>query len=429
MPTYVVDQATGNDANSGSDASPWATFHRGLAVPVAGDTVLVRNGTYNAGTGFFSPTNAGVSGAPIAFRRYPGHTPVLTRTLVDTTLGYDAVLSVNRDWTIFDGFQIATPFRVDAWNDNITIENMALDIGELPCLTGNRSGIGLNGVDNATIRNNRVKGPRFATTGGPCNPGNAAGIYFINSHFLTITNNEVSDTGNAIKCKRVGHNVAIANNYVHDIAPMGFGIDMTYAADASCSGDGCRTSDFSIHHNIVVGASIAISMFNDGTNLMRDISIYNNTLYNAQKGWVGSNGGPGFKFYNNIVHATDLPGTDAHVQFFGVPPIDLLEDYNCYRGFTDAKLRSVAGEFTLANWRATYNLDLASTLSDPLFVGPLTNVNGFKLQTGSPAIGAGRVGGIPSGATCNMGAYETGNEVIGLLNAPAAPMNLQMSFV
>ncbi len=44
--TYYV-ATTGNDANSGTLASPWRTIQKAANTMSAGDTVLIRGGTYN----------------------------------------------------------------------------------------------------------------------------------------------------------------------------------------------------------------------------------------------------------------------------------------------------------------------------------------------------------------------------------------------
>jgi len=81
MATYYVSNA-GNNSNSGTIGSPWATWAYGFSKLVAGDTLYIRGGTYRTtgtnATGShisFSSKN-GTSANPIRVWNYPGETPV-----------------------------------------------------------------------------------------------------------------------------------------------------------------------------------------------------------------------------------------------------------------------------------------------------------------------------------------------------------------
>ncbi|KAB2963844.1 MAG: hypothetical protein F9K16_05735 [Thermoanaerobaculia bacterium] len=89
---YFVDPATGNDANPGTHAQPWATLWRPRQTMVAGDTVYVRGGTFSEldpevpgwDTLLFLDLSFGASGtaaAPIAYLGYPGNPPRLVNPL------------------------------------------------------------------------------------------------------------------------------------------------------------------------------------------------------------------------------------------------------------------------------------------------------------------------------------------------------------
>ncbi|MCB0246524.1 MAG: right-handed parallel beta-helix repeat-containing protein [Anaerolineae bacterium] len=69
MATYYV-ATNGNDGNNGTSTStPFATFQKAANIAAAGDTVLVRVGTYNQTVEI---SNSGSSGNPITFDAYPG---------------------------------------------------------------------------------------------------------------------------------------------------------------------------------------------------------------------------------------------------------------------------------------------------------------------------------------------------------------------
>src|SRR4051794_7030926 len=71
--TYYVDQANAgaNDTNPGSVALPWKTISKANQVLVAGDTVLIKGGTY---TSTISPARSGQATAPITYKNFDAST-------------------------------------------------------------------------------------------------------------------------------------------------------------------------------------------------------------------------------------------------------------------------------------------------------------------------------------------------------------------
>ena len=72
--TFYVSP-TGNDSNSGSMASPWLTVQKAANTLVAGQTALLRGGTYRERGIRFA--HSGTATAGIALRAYPGETPTI----------------------------------------------------------------------------------------------------------------------------------------------------------------------------------------------------------------------------------------------------------------------------------------------------------------------------------------------------------------
>ena len=66
---------TGSDTNDGSATRPFRTVQRCATIAVAGDTCLIRAGTYRETV---RPANSGVEGAPIRFRAAPNETVVVS---------------------------------------------------------------------------------------------------------------------------------------------------------------------------------------------------------------------------------------------------------------------------------------------------------------------------------------------------------------
>lgn len=70
--TYYV-ATTGLDTHNGSEAMPWKTIKKAAATMIAGDTTLVKAGTYNEGPIHFR--KSGTSTKPIKLLGYPGTMP------------------------------------------------------------------------------------------------------------------------------------------------------------------------------------------------------------------------------------------------------------------------------------------------------------------------------------------------------------------
>ena len=73
--TYYVDQnASGSaDANLGTAAQPWKTIAKAATAVVAGDSVIVKNGTYTERISFASG-HSGLAGKKIVFKADPRRT-------------------------------------------------------------------------------------------------------------------------------------------------------------------------------------------------------------------------------------------------------------------------------------------------------------------------------------------------------------------
>jgi hypothetical protein len=78
LKTFYVSP-TGNDANPGTQAAPWRSFHTSLTRLRPGDMLYVRGGSYSF-SGINYTTLAGTATSPIVITAYPGETPVFTGT-------------------------------------------------------------------------------------------------------------------------------------------------------------------------------------------------------------------------------------------------------------------------------------------------------------------------------------------------------------
>ncbi|HEX5014982.1 MAG TPA: hypothetical protein VFV72_12585 [Candidatus Limnocylindrales bacterium] len=95
--TYYVS-TSGSDANAGTATSPWRTIRYGMTRLSAGDTLLVRGGTY--AERIQSPTiQAGTSSARINVAAYPGERPVIQGLLWLRGASYWTLNGINVTWS------------------------------------------------------------------------------------------------------------------------------------------------------------------------------------------------------------------------------------------------------------------------------------------------------------------------------------------
>jgi hypothetical protein len=94
--TYYV-ATNGVDGNSGSLGAPWATISHATSTLAAGDTVLIRGGTYRE-TVTISKSGSS-SSKPITYQAYPGEVPVISCANIYSNWTWDTTASPNA-WTI-----------------------------------------------------------------------------------------------------------------------------------------------------------------------------------------------------------------------------------------------------------------------------------------------------------------------------------------
>ncbi len=120
-PTYYV-ATSGSDSNSGTDAGhPFLTIGKAASVAVAGDTVVIRAGTYRESV---TLPHSGAAGSPITFQSYPGETV--------TVSGADVIPA--QAWTLHSGhvYQAPMAWSLGVGDDQIFVDGAMMNEARWP---------------------------------------------------------------------------------------------------------------------------------------------------------------------------------------------------------------------------------------------------------------------------------------------------------
>ena len=396
---YYVDQnhPQASDSNPGTEDWPWATIQHAADVAVAGDTIYVKEGTYQERV---TPQNSGAAGNMIAFKALPRRSV--------TMCGF---YTVNSDHLRVEGFNITTDESLTGWTERYgvfirsnhveVVDNYFYDL-EATAIQGywhepypeaayvaentvyrSQKGIGVTGFD-WVVEENEVE-RLFDHGGGDCDY----------SRFF-------------------GDNHLIRNNYFH-----GTQFDEIGSAHVDCFQTFDNNGEFG--HNITIEGNLCTD-FHQG--FMGEAHYYHNISHITFKNNVFAHGGAWGLCVQDISYLTVINNTFVDIQHHGVglsdasfhaviknnifydtgtsywfpEDSDSVGDYNL---IFESRDPPVSGEHDLIG-------------HDPLFVDFASD--DFHLQPDSPAIDAGEplaevaidFDGVsrPQGAGWDIGAFE-----------------------
>jgi hypothetical protein len=441
--TYYV-APDGDDGHPGTEAEPWLTIQKAADTMVAGDTTIVKAGTYtesgNTNRAMITPAGSGEPGSLVTFRADPGDA-----VIIDGRGGRQFAFELNGlDYIRIEGFEITgiTGHGIlVSWDSEhgFGIEIVGNDIHG--CGTGSpdtaavyyrfsRHGL----IENNRLHHNGGDGITMEVTDGIAIRNNAIyenavdGIKGGGSGAIIIENNTIHDMTSGEyhgDCIQYMGNEAVIRNNVFYNCTQDIYVD-TYSDPAGSSPRG----DFYIYNNIVYNPDPGP----DGTegyyngisidqryNSINALYVFNNTIVNQNSGHGGFGNGTtveykiGTLMIMNNVFLNSVNG----VNFENAGTTEL--DYNLYYNeFRDWYLPGFVGldEFRAGNPEyEVHGMNL-----DPLLALELTSTNpvtdpDFTLQSGSPAIDAGAalsayftadIAGTPrpQGAGWDIGAYE-----------------------
>lgn len=317
---------TGSNTNSGSINDPFKTIQKGVSALTAGDTLLIRAGTYPEKV---TIENSGLSMGIITIKNYPGEKVIISGI---NTAG--ANLSIeNKSYIRIEGLEVCnnsgndTPMGISiegagtnlqiinnkvygitsnsnahgiaiyGTNPTSPITNLLIQGNEIyDCQLGQSESLVLNGnvtafqVINNMVHDNDNIGIDFIGYEGTAGSGEndrardglCSGNFVYN--ISSINNPNYNDYGADGIYVDGGKNIIIERNYVKN---CDIGIEM------ASEHKGKATDEITVRNNLILDctnyASLAFGGANSSNGTATNIKIYNNTVYNADTALVVSN--------------------------------------------------------------------------------------------------------------------------------------------
>ncbi len=417
---YISDTGTGTAAGGGSFADPWPITMLGDATAgarAAGNIVQIQNGTYST-TGSAFEVHSSWSG----------------------TLGNYTVLRAELPrQVIFEGFDGSTyPAGI---RQGIVVNNANyIEYDGFEIKRGVHKGFSSYNCHHVTLKNSEIHDLLYSRQAGYATGDNIEGVRIENASDILLSNLKIYDISNGIS----HHNSSAIKTY-NTTSP----IVVEYVTAYGTNGSGLFFKEASSRHAIVrncyvhgvtegaigpeaSGATGAYynNVFYDNSSIgfwgqegagTRNIDFYNNTVVveNTNVGGMTKlyfSGNDSVNWYNNVVARLNgrTNGSYGDVNFSSAACVNVA-DYNLYPSTGFKAGLGVGGAVvtysTLAAWKSALGgLENLSTLGDPSFTLTGTGAERFKLDTGSPCINAGRVGGVSGGSVVNQGAYSSSGQ-------------------
>ena len=431
--TYYVSPS-GNNANSGlTEAAPLATPQAAINMALPGDTVYLRGGAYDNGTGtmVFGSQHRGSSSTWLTVAAYPGEQPVLRWTRATAT--FCAIWLTEAAYVQISGLTLV------GWNDELTLTEAQADTTK--SLLFNAVAIQADGRDTSSVIRTAANRPHhFRLIGNTMQKFSGGGISFIQSDYLDIEGNTVQDC--CWYTVWAGSGISIWQAWNLDSSTSGYRISVIgnrlfgnktlvnwIATGALSDGNGLIIDDSrntqngstrgAYTGNFLVANNLSVNNGGSGihSNLSDNVDIVENTTYdNGQVlnyGEIFALNSGNVRIYNNVCVASSNRAINKQ---------DTLSTNVDYRD------NLYFGGYANAAYYTANN-----TTADPVFISPSTDptMANFSLGASSPAIDATLTGsngvaypwvsvlttditGGPriSGTAPDLGAYEYGGRLI-----------------
>jgi hypothetical protein len=415
-----------------------------LSAAQAGDTCLIKNGTYTSNnmagdpseTGGFALENSGTAGNPITIKNYPGHSPLL-QNCPSSASSYSqcanpTITAFQKSYYVIEGLRI----RGGIWlygpgmsnhARGVVIRNNDISQGWGEVDDGNWAGIFVQDQTAALITGNTIHDVSVLSGGGQQSSGSCIKMYQNTDsvvEYNTCRNTRIAESqAGGIDDKAEATRNIHRFNWIEN-TPMCVRIN-----------NQLNSSGVQIYGNVCIGANSS-----SGTNtcfrlitLINGIDIYNNTCYNYRVGLEIMNEGgtvTNVRAYNNIFSNI----SDNNVEAYQDPT---LLDFNAYWPSASAPRYRLGGAWrnAVADTIAGTNFDDHSREANCGFIAAGTD---FRLSQ-STCVGQGRRGGTTSGSVVDLGAYGVATCVGATCvtggqqpptqpssGAPASPQNLRI---
>ncbi|MCJ8289930.1 MAG: right-handed parallel beta-helix repeat-containing protein [Crocinitomicaceae bacterium] len=394
--TYYVSNS-GNDANTGgTSADAFLTIQYATDLVIAGDTVLVQDGTY---AGFDLRNVNGTAANPIVF--IGNGTNVLINQ--NGPLRDDGINIENADYVIIDGF-IVNNMPGNGNGIRLVLSNNCI-VRNCFCDSNAERGIFTGFTDDILIEHNVCT-----------NSIDEHGIYVSNSSDRPIIRFNECYGNNSTGIHMNGDLSLGGDGIISDALIYGNIIHDNNGA-AGINMDGLQ--DPTIYNNLIYNNHSAqgIAIFQgDGAIVTNGAKIYNNTIIVPSDGrWgilVANGGNINTEIYNNII-------INQHA-WRGCIAVESTNQFTCDYNILNDKMSNVGdgSAISLVDWQALGfdNNSLLADASNLIWINP--TANDYQLAVGSQAINTGTdlVSAIvmvdlngyprPSGLSYDIGAYE-----------------------
>lgn len=447
---YYLDPAAGDDeTGDGSAGAPWRSFvHVNRSIyPSArtprsvdlqpGDVVYLRSGVYSR---IYHPGNDsgpegggsyllhargmnGEAGAPITFKAFPGHHPVL-----DPGGAGVAVLLLDSSHVRLEGIEVQ-----NARDRGVLLEeSQNIDLSRIVVHdTDGAEDDNIAGLEVLTSRDVTVQDSVFydnydraAAAAGTQSPNSCNVVLFSNRGTIAFRRSVFYQTR-----PREGQESGCGLKYKHASPdPLSrFEISDSYFENHKYFAIGIGTAHAYVHHNVIVGADVGIDSRDfGGPTHQNDQVLEYNSIYGGPGlsvsptlDWLEGPGGPwpglsGNRFRGNIVYDTsETHHLEQRTILLAIYDSDALVnalhdglsiDENCYFatpasvsfGFGEGPPGTLGGAYDLAEWRSTWAYDASSTIADPAFVDAARGDLSVPATSACFALGAHTEGHVPA---------------------------------
>jgi hypothetical protein len=408
--TYNVAANIQPDSHTGALQIPGGTSSASTYVGSSDSS-----GNYSPRTATITAMNGGVYGGRAGYT-YNG--PIIANTSTNYNAGYLTLDGLVISGFAYKGVRIGGNSSGDGPANvrGVVVQNCEFTAGghNPGDATDNSSALWLDYTIGAVVQNNY-----FLNNIG-FNAGNAdhlAGIICWGCQGSQISFNSMVNAGYIWGKENANQGNNVFNNYV-DCS--------MYNAQSSANGiqdfTGANTSGLTqttnIHHNILLssGFGLGYATLSQNYGWTTPVNFYNNTIIMVQAGnliveaavWMYSQISRNVKFYNNLltgVMSSDYGGIRFSPNGPAVWDYNLMPSGMIWKMVSSSSGSSLTGAFLAGG--GIVGFDAQSVMNNtPGFTGTGTLAARYQLAGGSPAANAGRVGGVSSGAACNIGAWD-----------------------